>query len=80
MGPGSKSGEINMRENFAGRILNDPSVRDWVKVTHRQCLERDSVDALEYAKLLTAMLQERMEDTLERAEIIARMLKLKGGY
>jgi len=64
-----------MRENLIGRILNDPSVHDWVKVTYRQCLERDPVDAFGDAKILTAMLRERMDESIERAGIIARRLK-----
>ena len=57
-----------MRENLAGRILNDPSVHTWVKVTYRACLERDPVDAFGDAKLLSAMLRERMDEALAQAQ------------
>ena len=60
-----------MRENLIGRMLNDPSVRTWVKVKYRECLERDPVDALEDAKLLTVMLRERMDEI--RAENSAKV-------
>ena len=54
-----------MREGLIGRILNDPSVHTWVKVTYRECLERDALDALEGAKLLTVMLRERADSAFK---------------
>ena len=56
-----------MRENLIGQVLNDPSVRFWVKTQYRECLRRDPVDAYEDAKLLTAMLRERMDEILQEA-------------
>ena len=50
-----------MRENLIGRVLNDPSVRSWVKHQYRESLERDPVDAYEDAKLLAAILRERID-------------------
>ena len=55
-----------MRENLIGRMLNDPMVSHWVKAKYRECLERDPVDAFGDAKLLTAMLRERVDETLAR--------------
>ena len=56
-----------MRENLIGRMLNDPCIRDWVKAQYRECLRRDPLDAYEDAKLLTAMLRERMDGVLQEA-------------
>jgi hypothetical protein len=60
-------GEL-MREGMIGKVLNDPGVHTWVKVEYRRSLERDPLDAYEDAKLLTAMLQDRMEFVLSRAK------------
>jgi len=57
-----------MRENLVGKMLNDPSVHTWVKLEYRRSLERDPLDAYEDAKLLTAMLQDRMEFLLSRVK------------
>lgn len=56
-----------MRENLVGRMLNDPSVSHWVKAQYRESLERDPVDAFGDAKLLTAMLRERVDNELAKA-------------
>lgn len=56
-----------MRENLVGRLLNDPTVSHWVKEKYRECLERDPVDAFGDAKLLSAMLRERMDEALAKA-------------
>ena len=57
-----------MRENLIGRMLNDPSVSHWVKEKYRESLDRDPMDAFGDAKLLTAMLRERMDDALKQAQ------------
>lgn len=53
-----------MRDTLIGRMLNDPSVSFWVKYQYRMSLQRDPVDAFGDAKLLTAMLRERMDEAL----------------
>ena len=56
-----------MRENMIARMLNDPSVSFLVKAQYRESLQRDPVDAHADAKLLTAMLREKMDEVLSQA-------------
>jgi hypothetical protein len=62
-----------MRENLIGRMLNDPSVHDWVKLEYRRSLKRDCVDAYEDAKLLTAVLRERLDEELHDAKVAYKL-------
>ena len=55
-----------MREGVIGKVLNDPSVHDWVKIEYRRSLSRDPLDAYEDARLLTAILRERMDQALAK--------------
>jgi hypothetical protein len=43
------------------RVMADPSTHYWVKEQYIAALERDPVDALNNAKLLAAMLQDRLD-------------------
>ena len=58
-----------MRENLIGRMLNDPCIRDWVKAQYRVCLGRDPLDAYEDAKLLTAMLREKLDEITREVRV-----------
>lgn len=49
-----------MREDKIAVVLNDPSVRYWVKIQYRESLKRDPVDALNDAELLVSMLKDRL--------------------
>ena len=45
-------------------ILEDPAVSDWLKVALTEAIERDPVDALNDALLLTQALDDRLRETL----------------
>jgi len=49
------------------KVLADPGVHDWVKNQFLAGLDRDPVDALNDAKLLAAMFQERWDMLRPRA-------------
>ena len=51
------------------KVLADPGVHDWVKNQFLASLDRDPADALNDAKLLAAMLQERLDVIIHRAKI-----------
>ena len=50
-----------MREDKIAQVLNDPSVRYWVKTQYRALLESDALDAMQDAELLASMLRDRWE-------------------
>ena len=45
-------------------ILEDPAVSDWLRVALTEAIERDPVDALNDALLLTQALDDRLRETL----------------
>ena len=45
------------------KIMDDPSVHYWVKEQYLNAINRDILDALDDAKLLVAMLQDRLDYT-----------------
>jgi hypothetical protein len=56
---------IQAAEFDGEEVLDDPSVSDWLKGALRSALERDPVDALNDALVLSATLEERLRAVLD---------------
>ena len=57
------------------KILNDPSVHDWVKSQYHVAKCRDCLDAANDAELLAAMLRQRCEQIIALNMAALRMME-----